>query len=74
MSAPPCQACGGNVPAHHRDWCSRACRAALRSYGSALAPTASRAEQMERALAQRKVMAAQGWPLAEVYRRKTPTS
>lgn len=50
-----CLACDGPVAAG-RDWCSRGCRAALRSYGSALAPTADRREQLERALAQRRIL------------------
>lgn len=68
MSVPACQACGGPVPVHHRDWCSRACRAALRRYGCALAPSATRQQQMARALEQRAAMAAQGYPLSDRFR------
>lgn len=67
MSQPPCQACGGPVPPAHRDWCSRACRGALRRYGSALAPQASRPDQMARALEQRSAMKALGYPLSPTY-------
>ena len=63
-----CLACGGPVPDRHGDWCGRACRAALRRYGSTLAPTGTRHEQLDAALAQRRVLAGLGVVLPETFR------
>lgn len=52
-----CAACDGPGDPRGRPWCSRACRGALRRYGSALAPTATRQQQVAAALAQRAAMA-----------------
>lgn len=66
---PGCLACGGPLAPARSDWCSRRCRAALRAYGSALEPAAGRGRQLERALAQRRALAAVGLALDETYRR-----
>lgn len=67
MSA-PCLACDGPIPpARGPDWCSRACRSALRALGSALEPAASRAEQLGAALAHRRTMRELGEPLSPTF-------
>ncbi len=63
-----CLACGGPFPeGRGPDWCSRACRAALRALGSALAPTGGRDEQLAAAMAHRRTMAELGEPMSPTF-------
>lgn len=63
-----CAACDGPPGPGGRPWCCRACRGALRRYGSALAPAGTRQEQVAAALAQRAVLGGMGIGLDPSWR------